>query len=619
MAHTFQVKPINEAIRLARTALLTRRVRVVMRAFNRNRRYGINVPPCIEWDDTFVPPDLYPDLSTVQEPGDTEVTADKGKGGEERREEPMAVDKGKGRERPGDEREEQLPPVVDKGKGKERPTDWIATAQKKARTDGPDDATKQRPKKKRKVVSPETIENSEDEWIPVAAGPPPPAPGRRPPAAKPVRNKRKPTTIPMVDVGSPPPCTRCVLYKVTCRHNGWKAACQVCSEARQKCSLSKAVPIEDTPSPVAGPSNPQPPTVVKIVIPRSLPAPPVPPTVDPQSPSPPQSQPGSRLSPQPAEHIPSPRSAQEPQEAPAATRRISPAVPSEPRGKLYHIFCIITCLTRSVLVPKATTSARPHPDLDAMWERLQDQERRIREVEASDIAIRGIMVTKDKLKETDRAVRRSFQAVADELDCKTSRIEKKVNSCADDDVKAILNKLVDLGEQVDKVGGILDGQDVIMREELQSAERRWERQLNEQEQRLEGKIDDQEIRFQDGLKDNAFNMQTLAVKVEDALMKMTEDISKAPWEHQLAEAAITRRKELQDALKDRPTTGDLSAYTTLSMTEKIVTQLSNLQVRADEQYNGLQGGLNTLERLYLRQLDQTADMVRFPNKTSAID
>lgn len=232
------------------------------------------------------------------------------------------------------------------------------------------------------------------------------------------------------------------------------------------------------------------------------------------------------------------------------------------------------------------------------------------------MAIRGVMVTNDKLKETDSQIRRTFQAVAEDLHCKTSRIEKKINACADDDVKAILGKLVDLGEQVEKVGEVLDGQDTTMREELQTAERRWERQLNEQEQRLEGRIEEQEIRFQDGQKDNAYKMQTLAVRLDDALLKMTEDIQRAPWERQLEEGAKLWRKELQDAMKNRPTTDELSAYTTLLTTEKIVEQLSKLQVRADEQYNGLQGGLTTLERLYLRQLDQTADMVSVPNEIS---
>jgi hypothetical protein len=57
----------------------------------------------------------------------------------------------------------------------------------------------------------------------------------------------------------------------------------------------------------------------------------------------------------------------------------------------------------------------------------------------------------------------------------------------------------------------------------------------------------------------------------------------------------------------------LAPYTTLVTTEKIVNQLSNLQVGADEQYNGVQGGLNTLEHLYLRQLDQIVDMVSLHN------
>ena len=60
-------------------------------------------------------------------------------------------------------------------------------------------------------------------------------------------------------------------------------------------------------------------------------------------------------------------------------------------------------------------------------------------------------------------------------------------------------------------------------------------------------------------------------------------------------------------------TDDLTGYTTLVTTKKIVYQLAKLQLHADEQFNGLQGGLNTLERLYLPQLDQGAEMVSLPN------
>jgi len=164
-----------------------------------------------------------------------------------------------------------------------------------------------------------------------------------------------------------------------------------------------------------------------------------------------------------------------------------------------------------------------------MWERIQDHDRRIREVEASDIAIRGVMVTQEKLKETDHHIRRTFQAIAEDLQHKSSRIEKKVNACADDDVQAILSKLVDLREQVEKVSEELDGQDRNVREELQGSERRWERQLNEQDRRLEARIEEQEMRFQDGQKEAAYKMQSLAVRVDDVLVKMTEDTRKAPW------------------------------------------------------------------------------------------
>lgn len=337
MAHTFQVAPINEQIRVARTALLTRRVRVVMRAFNHNRRYATSIPPCIEWDDTFVPPDLYPTLPVIPEaPGNVTETTDNGKvkeAGEDRR----ARDKGKGKEKAGDE-----------GKAKERQTD--STARKETTTTAPDRATKPKPKRKRKVVSPETVENSDEELDAAAEMTPPPAPARRRPVTKPRLTRKPAVPIPIADFGSPPPCTRCVLYNRTCIHNGWKSACRNCGEARQKCSLSKALPEgfpkDDAPSPVAGPSNPQP-TVVKIVIPRVIPranAPePAPETAVPQAPCPPESERGLGVSPT-AVDLPSrsyvPPSPHLPKDPPAAskTRRISAAVPAEPRSKLFHSF-----------------------------------------------------------------------------------------------------------------------------------------------------------------------------------------------------------------------------------------------------------------------------------------
>ena len=47
-----------------RTKLLTRRVRAIMRAFNKNPKYLSGVTPNITWDESFVPPDLYVNLES---------------------------------------------------------------------------------------------------------------------------------------------------------------------------------------------------------------------------------------------------------------------------------------------------------------------------------------------------------------------------------------------------------------------------------------------------------------------------------------------------------------------------------------------------------------------------
>src|SRR5277367_3194869 len=160
---------MNEPIRLARTGLLTRRVRVVMRAFNANPGYTKGIPPRIEWDDNFIPPDLYPTLPSVPEaPRYVErgMNEDAGKvPGEGRR----TADKGKGKAKVGGE--------IIGGKAPEPPRDL--TTQRVTSTAQVVPA-KLKAKKKRKVVSAETVENSDEEWNPAALTTPP-APARRPP------------------------------------------------------------------------------------------------------------------------------------------------------------------------------------------------------------------------------------------------------------------------------------------------------------------------------------------------------------------------------------------------------------------------------------------------------
>ena len=247
--------------------------------------------------------------------------------------------------------------TTDTGKGKGSSKDRRAVDKGKRKEIAGDEAeplpaTKAKGKRKRKVVSPETVENSDEEGIPAAVTTARPAPACRLPAIKQARPKRKAATKPTANVGPPPPCTRCVLYNVACCNNGWKAACQTCCEVRQKCSLAKtqpnAVSMDNAPAPVAGPSNPQP-TIVRIVIPPALPrtiaAERSLPNGVPPAPSRSESEQGSHVSPTPVDlpptsHLPP---SHLPKDPPAAseTRRVSPAVPAEPRGKFFSFIFLL--------------------------------------------------------------------------------------------------------------------------------------------------------------------------------------------------------------------------------------------------------------------------------------
>ena len=363
-----------------------------MRAFKANPGYGKGIPPRIEWDDNFIPPDLYPTLPSVPEapgyveggmnedagkaPGEGRGTADKGKGKAKAGGETIGA---KAPEPPRDSTTRvtstaQVVPAKPKANKKRK----VVSAETVENSDEegnpaaqaggeiiggtapepPRDSTtrvtstaqvvpaKPKPKKKRKVVSAETVEDSDEEGnpAPVTTLPPIQLPPR--PVVKQSRQRRKPATIPTANVGPPPPCTRCVMYNKRCVHNGWRAACRTCVEARQKCSLSKTLPptvsINDRSLPVAGPSNPQP--KVKIVIPRTMYAESsLPRKRVRQSPSPTASEEESGDSPTPADlattsHLPPPSHLLTDPPAASGTRRVLPAVPAEPRSKFLSFY-----------------------------------------------------------------------------------------------------------------------------------------------------------------------------------------------------------------------------------------------------------------------------------------
>lgn len=633
VAHTFQTQPIDNNIRRARTTLLTRRVRVVLQAFNQHRSYATAIPPGIEWDEHFIPPELYPDtiqqaLGEVEGGIGAEVDSagdvDKGKG------KARAMDKGKGKERAANER--GTLPDMEKGKAPE-----LAAASRTSTTDKMDPsppsaaATKIRSSRKRKNISPETVEDSDDLTMKRkrVSGPNEDsdyeghrAPARRLPAIKSrPKNKtvktKQAVTIPIANLLPPPPCRRCLIRQQTCVPVGWKAACEACSRARQGCEHSKAnPPPESIPPgtiPVAGSSKRIP--KVKLVIPQTMHA---------KGSGPRRAVIVPDTSDVPHFNQQAAGSSRLPLSAPdqSGIRRVTPAGPTEPRSKFFFMQFTMyaTYLTDVLLVLNSTTVSSTTPDLNTLLERIQEQDvrmreqdRRIREVEASDIASRGLMVTQEQLREKDREIRTALTAMTDELHKQSRRIERKLDSCTEGDVKSLLARMVGLGEEVASIGEALDGQDKHMREELQATERRWERHVNEQEQRLEAMIEETDTRLQ---REIAQRVDTMSERVDEALVKISERNLQAPWERRIEEAALGWQKELESAMAARPTREEFTGYTTLVTTEKICNQLATLQLRTAEQFNDLQGDLHTVERLYLRQLDQGGDVVSLLNEVS---
>jgi hypothetical protein len=238
------------------------------------------MPPGIEWDKAFIPPELYPE-PVPEAPAEVEEGLGAGEG------KVVSVDKGKGKERAAGER--VLVPIIGKQQAREVATTSTTTSTTKnldsLRPSGA--ATKIRPGKKRKVTSTEIVEDSDEQETKKRKvsspenekdgdyedhpAPPSPAPGRRLPSIKSSLRKNKGVTIPASSLLPPPPCRRCVRHKLTCVPNGWRSACEACSDARQGCSHAKANPppeaIPPGTLPVAGSSNR---ASVKIIIPKAM-------------------------------------------------------------------------------------------------------------------------------------------------------------------------------------------------------------------------------------------------------------------------------------------------------------------------------------------------------------
>ena len=211
------MKPIADPITLDhRTKLLTRRVRAVMRAFNKNRNY-ISEKPNISWDDSFIPPELYDDLESELARLDAKESQQVKKEAERESRSPKIEEQ---------MAKEKVKATQNKGKAKDTLED----------TEHPDDSERLKRKWTRKTSESSVFDiasDDEDDTSADEAGP----------LAKRVKRKKSIDDVGIFPV--PPPCQRCTISHIECKSNGWQAACKSCRNARQACSLSKASPNDN--------------------------------------------------------------------------------------------------------------------------------------------------------------------------------------------------------------------------------------------------------------------------------------------------------------------------------------------------------------------------------------
>src|SRR5277367_1193642 len=98
--------------------------------------------------------------------------------------------------------------------------------------------------------------------------------------------------------------------------------------------------------------------------------------------------------------------------------------------------------------------------------------------------------------------------------------------------------------------------------------------------------------------------------MEESLKRLHTDIQKDWWIAELERREKVCCEEMKTLLNQRPTHQEIAeSYTTLATTGEVINQVAELHTKTGRDHHLLQSGLNTLEHLYLRQLDSSADVV----------
>ena len=177
----------------------------------------------------------------------------------------------------------------------------------------------------------------------------------------------------------------------------------------------------------------------------------------------------------------------------------------------------------------------------------------------------------------------------------------------------VLSRLpMELDALEQRMSRVVDDLERRHEEEGRVTERRFEGELNRLEIRMEERIDEKHVECTDRLKVQDLGIRRLDKQLAEALEQLRGDIQKDSWTRELDRRDQVRRQELQALLQQHPDKAELDrTYTTVQTSRAIVEQLADFRLQTDKDHHSLEAALNTLERLYLRQLDSTAELVRF--------
>ena len=142
-------------------------------------------------------------------------------------------------------------------------------------------------------------------------------------------------------------------------------------------------------------------------------------------------------------------------------------------------------------------------------------------------------------------------------------------------------------------------------------ERRWDGEVDRVEWSLEEKMEEKFQKHNSKLVERQSQyLVEFNCYVEGSLKHLQTDIQQEWWIGELEHREKALNEEMKRILKQHPTHQEVAAsYTMLVTTSNVIDQVAQLHTKTGRDHHLLQLGLNTLEQLYLRQLDSSAPMV----------